>query len=90
MAAIVATQVVNVFLCRSERRSLFHFPLWENRLILAGIAVELSLMAWISYSHFGNLIFGTAPLPAKVWLFVAPFPLAMAAIEEIRKWMVNR
>ncbi len=90
LAAIVAMQVVNVFLCRSDRRPFSEFPLFGNRLIILGIVVELLLLAGIVYTWIGNQIFGTVPLPWQVWLFVAPFPLVMVALEEFRKWLVRR
>ena len=33
---------------------------------------------------------GTAPLPARVWLFFLPFALAMVVLEELRKWVGRR
>lgn len=44
LCAIVVTQVVNVFLCRSDRESVFSFGPLSNPLILAGIAAELALI----------------------------------------------
>jgi calcium-translocating P-type ATPase len=90
LAAIVMMQVVNVFLCRSPRRSVFKSNGWGNRLIWLGVAVELGLIGLISYTVPGNVIFGTAPLPWHVWLFVIPFAAAMLILEEARKWLARR
>jgi len=87
--AIVAMQVVNVFLCRHASRSAFDFGLFSNPLMLWGIAFELGLAAAIIYTPLGNEVFGTAPLDAVLWLFVLPFALAMLAAEEARKWVVR-
>jgi len=39
----------------------------------------------------GNLIFGTASIPASVGLFVFPFAVAMLALDELRKtWTRHR
>jgi magnesium-transporting ATPase (P-type) len=89
-AAIVVTQIVNVFMCRDERRSAFAFGLFGNRLILWGIAFELGLAALIIYTPPGNRIFGTAPLDAGAWLYMLPFALALLALEEARKWWLRR
>ena len=88
--AIVAMQVVNVFLCRDASRSAFDFGLFSNPLIAWGIAFELGLAAAIIYTPPGNAVFGTAPLDAGVWLMVLPFALAMLAAEEARKWVVRK
>ncbi len=37
-----------------------------------------------------NALFGTAPIPWRVWLFILPFALGMLALEELRKWIVRR
>ncbi len=89
-AAIVVMQVVNVFLCRSRRASAVSFPFWSNPLLLAGVACEILLLLLIVYSPWGALLFGTAPLPPSVWLFLLPFALFFFLSEEIRKSVVRR
>jgi magnesium-transporting ATPase (P-type) len=89
LTAIVVMQVVNVFLCRSRRESVFKSGLSTNPLLLWGIAVELALILLIDYTPWGNAVFGTAPIPPAVWLFVVPFALGMLLLEETRKWIVR-
>lgn len=88
LTAIILMQVVNVFLCRSEIRSVIAFPLGSNRLILAGVVVELLLILAIDYTAWGQALLGTAAIPARAWLFVLPFALAMLLLEETRKRFV--
>jgi len=90
LSAIILMQVVNVFLCRDSRDSLFTSGTSGNRLILGGIAVELALILLIDYTPWGNRIFDTAPIGAEVWLFVIPFAAGMVVLEEIRKWLVRK
>ncbi|MBI4184987.1 MAG: cation-transporting P-type ATPase [Proteobacteria bacterium] len=90
LAAIVVVQVVNVFLCRSERESALGRGLFGNRLILLGIAVEAGTVLLIVYTDLGNAIFGTAPIEADIWAFTLPFAAAMLLAEEARKWVVRR
>jgi sodium/potassium-transporting ATPase subunit alpha len=82
-------QIVNVFLCRSDRQPLFVRGLFSNKLILAGIAVEIALIALIDYTTWGNELFGTAPITAAVRLLIIPFAFGMALLEELRKWFVR-
>ena len=89
-AAIVMTQVVNVFLCRDPVRSAFSFGFTSNPLILWGIAFELALLGAIVYTPWGQMLFGTAALPREVWLYVLPFAAAMLALEEARKFLLLR
>jgi sodium/potassium-transporting ATPase subunit alpha len=50
----------------------------------------LFLLMGIVYTPWGHAIFGSAPIPGRVWLFIVPFMVAMLAIEELRKWVVRR
>jgi magnesium-transporting ATPase (P-type) len=89
LSTIVITQIANLFICRSPRESVFRSRLLSNKLIFAGIAVEISLILMINYSPWGNEVFGTTPIPLKVWLFAVPFALGMIVLEELRKWCVR-
>ena len=89
LSAIVVMQIANVFLCRSDRRSAFASGFFSNKLILAGIAAEIAIIAFIDYTQWGNALFGTTPIAPAVWLFILPFALGMLAIEETRKWIVR-
>ena len=37
---------------------------------------------------WGNALFGTAPIPLAVWLFILPFALGMLALKELRKYLI--
>ncbi|MDD5320441.1 MAG: cation-transporting P-type ATPase [Methylococcales bacterium] len=89
-SAIIVSQIVNVFLCKTPGRSLFSGKLFDNRIILWGIALEIALVLVIDYTDWGNLIFGTAPIAPEVWLFMLPFALGMLLLEELRKVVVAK
>jgi sodium/potassium-transporting ATPase subunit alpha len=90
LTAIIVTQAANVFACRSRTESVFSLGLFSNRLIFLGIAAELLLQLFIVYTPWGNAIFGTAPLPASVWLALLPFALLLFGAEEVRKKFAGR
>ena len=77
-------QIVNVYLCRSDRDSVFGSSLWSNRLILVGIGAEMLLILAIDYTRWGNHVFGTAPIGLDVWLLVIPFAAGMLILDELR------
>ena len=89
LSAIIVMQVVNVFLCRSERDSVFVRGIFSNRLILLGILAEIALILVIDYTPWGNRLLGTMPIPLNAWLYVAPFALAMLLAEELRKTLAR-
>lgn len=90
LAAIIATQMANVFACRSFKESLFSLGIFTNRLILWGLALEILLSGFIIYHPWGNRIFGTAPLSWRVWALLVPFSLILLWAEELRKLYVRR
>jgi calcium-translocating P-type ATPase len=86
LSAVIVMQIVNVFLCRSTTRSLWSIGLLGNPLILWGVVLEVALILMIDYTAWGNVIFGTAPISWRVWLFVLPFAVGLVGLEELRKW----
>ena len=90
LTAIVLMQVVNVQLCRSRTTSLLALRPLGNRLIAAGVAVEIVLLLVIDYTLAGNRVFGTVPLGWDVWLLIVPLAAAMLILEELVKWMRRR
>ncbi|MBI5937976.1 MAG: cation-transporting P-type ATPase [Betaproteobacteria bacterium] len=90
LAAIVVMQMVNVFLCRDPRQSVFRLGWLGNRLIYLGLAAELIMILVIAYTDAGNRVFGTAPLDLGVWLYLLPFAGAVLLLEEARKAVVRK
>ena len=90
LAAIVAAQVVNVFLCRHPREAAFSFSFTGNRLLLLGLAAEIALLLLIVYSPAGNWLFATQAFPAGVWVLLVALAMAFGVFEEMRKFVVRR
>jgi Ca2+-transporting ATPase len=87
LATIVATQVGNVFACRSERVSVLRLGFFSNRLIWWGIAVEWLLVLAIVYLSPLAAIFATEPLIAWQWLILLVYPLLLLMADELRKFL---
>ncbi|HEX5362888.1 MAG TPA: HAD-IC family P-type ATPase, partial [Gallionella sp.] len=89
-AAVVICQAANVLICRTRRQSLLSAGIFANKLIWAGIAVELALVAAISHVAFLQPFFGTAPIG---WFEVSlglPFAAAILLGDEFRRWLIRR
>jgi calcium-translocating P-type ATPase len=89
LSCIVVLQIVNVHLCRTETDSVFSRNGFDNRLIWAGIAMEVVLILAIDYTRWGNWLLATAPFGLEVWLMMIPFVLVMLTAEELRKLYVR-
>jgi sodium/potassium-transporting ATPase subunit alpha len=88
LATVVVMQVANLFVCRDERAKVTARGIFENPLLLVGVAAELALIALVVYTSPGQAVFGTAPLHARDWLLAVPFAAALLIAEEVRKWVV--
>lgn len=89
LAGIIVMQIINVFLCRSDIRTVFAAPLLDNRLIVWGVALELVLLVFFVYAPWGNALLETAPLPGNFWWLLLPFAGGMLLLEEGRKCIVR-
>lgn len=90
LSTIIVMQIVNVFLCRSAARSVLSTGIFNNRVILWGVVLEIGLLLLIGYTPWGNFLLGTVAVPREFWLFIVPFAIGMLILEEIRKWLVRR
>jgi magnesium-transporting ATPase (P-type) len=90
LAAIVVMQIANVLECRHPLKPAWSGDAGANRLIAWGIAFEIALILAIVYTPWGQLAFGTAALPAEIWLALLPCALVLIGLEELRKAAVYR
>lgn len=89
LAAVVATQIGNLFAQRTERISVFRIGIFSNRLVWLGIVTEVVLVFMIIYIPPLQWIFGTAAFPVSYWLVpLACMPLLLVA-DEFRKALVR-
>jgi len=90
LAGIIVTQIANVFACRSPNVSIFTLGIFSNRLVLAGVASEVLLAAFIIYTPLGNSLFACSPIAAYVWLLLIPVAILLLVFDETRKYFVRR
>jgi Ca2+-transporting ATPase len=89
LAAVVTTQIGDLFAQRTARASAFRIAWFKNRLIWIGIATELVLILLIVYTPFLNTFIGTAPFPLANWLFLFAWMPALLLVDEVRKFLVR-
>nr|MBC7245845.1 cation-transporting P-type ATPase [Chloroflexota bacterium] len=91
LAAVVTTQIGNLFAQRSERISTFRVSPWNNRLLWVGILSELAVVGLIIYVPLFQSIFGTASFPLQNWLFLFAWTPSLLLMDELRKmWLRYR
>jgi sodium/potassium-transporting ATPase subunit alpha len=89
-AAVVICQVANVLVWRTTHQSVIAKGIFRNRAVVAGVATELALLGLIVETELGHGLFGTASLPAEVWLVPMPVALAMLGLAEVLKAVRRR
>ena len=89
-AAVVICQIADVLICRTRRQSILTAGIFANKLIWAGIAVELALVAAISHIPFLQPFFGTAPIGWFEISLGVPFAIVILLGDEFRRWLIRR
>lgn len=90
LAAVVSTQIGNLFAHRTERVSAFRYNLFKNSLVWIGIATELILVNLLIYVPLLNRLIGTAPFAPKNWLFLLAWTPSLFLVDEVRKALLRR
>jgi P-type Ca2+ transporter type 2C len=90
LAAVVTTQIGNLFAHRTDRRSVLEVGLASNRLAFLGIASELALILLIVNVGPFQRVIGTAAFPAWLWLPLLAATPTLLVIDELRKGLLRR
>ena len=61
LCTLILSQLIHVFECKSETKSLFHLPLWNNWKLLAAVAVSAGILFAAVESSALQMIFTTVP-----------------------------
>lgn len=89
-AAIVACQIGNLFVCRSEYLPCWQMSLTDNYLLWLGLGTELALTAGFIYAPFLAALFMMQPLTAHDWSLLALCPVILIGTEELRRYVYQQ
>jgi magnesium-transporting ATPase (P-type) len=89
LAAVVTTQIGNLFAHRAERNSIFRMSWFSNRLIWIGITTELIFIILVIYVPFLQNLIGVAPFSVAYWLFLFAWTPSLLVVDEIRKALLR-
>ena len=68
---LVLTQLIHVFECKSERRSIFRIPIFNNMYLVLAVLCSLLMTLGVVYIPSLQSIFKTVPLGWNEWLIAA-------------------
>jgi magnesium-transporting ATPase (P-type) len=89
-AGVVASQVGNVFACRTSRERGSKLGFLSNRFLLVSVAFETGLILALIYIRPLASLFEHLPIPAGYWLWLALYGPILYLIEKFRKSLVRR
>ena len=87
---IVFVGIFYLFNARSLTRSPFQLGFLSNPWAIGGAILMVLLQLVFTYVPLMNDLFGSAPMPAYLWLDVAAVGLAAFVVIEIEKWLRRR
>jgi magnesium-transporting ATPase (P-type) len=90
LAAVVMTQIGNLFAQRSERTSVIKFSLTNNRMLWIGITTEVLLVFAIIYLPLFHSFIGTGSFPLRYWGFLILWIPSLVIVDELRKWLLRK
>jgi Ca2+-transporting ATPase len=90
LAAVVTTQIGNLFAQRTERISALRLSPFKNPLLWVGVATELVIVALLVYAPMMQAAFGTAAFAARNWLFLFAWTPSLLLVDELRKAILRR
>ena len=67
LCTLIVSQLVHVFECKSERKSLFSIPYWNNWKLLGAVAISLAVLLAAVQIPALQLIFDTVRLTKLQW-----------------------
>jgi P-type Ca2+ transporter type 2C len=90
LAAVVFTQIGNLFAQRSARLSLFRIGVGGNRLLWWGVLSELVVIGLFVYLPPLQAVIGTAPFPVSGWAWLLLGVPLLPLADEARKAVLQR
>ncbi len=90
LAAIVFSQIGEVWNCRTEVASVFSVGLFSNKQINIGIVFEIGLIVFITLFPPFQQVFHTSPLTLADYGFLCLLPPLILLVEEARKALVRK
>ena len=68
LVTLVLSQLIHVFECKSEHKSIFDLNLLSNKYLVYAVLSSVLMLLAVIYLPFLSVIFGTMPLQPNEWL----------------------
>ena len=82
LITLVLSQLIHVFECKSEKKTIFEIPFFNNLWLIGAVFTSLSVLIAVVYLPFLQNLFKTVPLNLDQWLPVAGFSLLAPVVSS--------
>jgi len=86
LAALILSQLIHVFECKSETRTIFSIPFFNNKKLLGAVFISVAVLAAVIYYPPLQLIFQTTALSLlqlrKIAVYLLAAPLLSAILQK--------
>lgn len=83
LVTLVLSQLIHVFECKSEHKSLFELPVFSNKYLTFAVLSSILMLLGIIYLPFLSAIFGTTALALNEWLIAGGISLLVPILVGI-------
>lgn len=90
LATLVLSQLIHVFECKSETRTLFEINLLSNKYLLISVLTSVVMILGIIYIPFFQQIFKTSAINFVQWSIVILFSAFIAIVSSIYSMLKKR
>lgn len=70
---LVVTQLIHVFECKSEKKTIFEIPLFNNFALVLSVICSLAMILGVVYINPLQGVFKTVPLTMNEWILIIGF-----------------
>jgi len=82
LVTLVLSQLIHVFECKSEKKSIFEIPIFNNLWLVFSVLTSLGQLLGVVYMPILQNLFKTVPLTLDEWMPVAGFSLLAPVVSS--------
>ena len=90
LGTLIISQLLHVFECRSESKTLLNINLLGNKALLGAVLISLLMLLLIIYNPFMQGVFHTVSLSYPQWLIIIFYSNIIAFINNLFSLLDNK
>ncbi len=80
---LVLTQLTHVFECKSERKTIFEIPIFNNRFLVLAVLCSLTMILSVVYIPMLQPVFKTVPPTLNEWMLILGFTALGPSVSSV-------